>query len=418
MSTENLTPREVSQLLRERLEAGDSAKDLLELSLQETERQKLAVQQFIAKQKQNSEVLISDEGGMVAKSLESLIRIGQYYAERSVCPERFRKRPEDCALGHLMAQRWGLDTLLVLQSLYVYKGTIGIDGKLTAAILNKSPAIKGRVRYLMGEDGNIEGKHIKATGGKNLTCTASVIDAETGQPHSYKVDLRLAEASGWDLPNGSEQSHWAMNPELSLKYRACTYLGRLDYSELLMGFQTSEELADKFKVSVEEVERAADEQLVNSLPASFAVPRGFSDTVGPLPPDADIQPESQLPPPEAESAPPAPVEEPPAPVEEPPAAEAESVEQESAEPTQPMQAGPTPAAAPEDEPVAPREAMETLPKRVAEINARFKLARTLTGLENVHRSALADRYGLLSMTDKEMVGRLYGEHKQRFEEKS
>jgi hypothetical protein len=51
----------------------------------------------------------------------------------------------------------------------------------------------------------------------------------------------MAKAEGW---YGKAGSKWKTMPELMLQYRAAAFFGRLYCSDILMGMQTVEEVAD------------------------------------------------------------------------------------------------------------------------------------------------------------------------------
>lgn len=198
----------------------DDPKLALELALAENDRAKSRISE-------SKTISLSEDGRMIATSLEGLQTIGAFFANTQLVPERFRGKPNDCAVGVHMAMRMRVDPLLMLQSLYVVHGTPGLEAKLVIALLNASPKIKGRVRYELSGDF------------ENRKCVASAVDAETGEIHSATVDMDMARGEGW-LKN----TKWTSLRDLMLTYRSASFLGRTCFPDITMGLHTIDELQD------------------------------------------------------------------------------------------------------------------------------------------------------------------------------
>src|SRR3990167_4383988 len=150
----------------------------LELALAENDRAKTRISE-------SKTIALTEDGRMIATTLEGLQLIGNSFANTQLVPDRFRGKTNDCAVGVHMAMRMKVDPLLMLQSLYVVHGTPGLEGKLVIALLNAIPKIKGRVRYELSGDF------------ENRKCIASAVDAETGDVHSAECNMDMARAEGW-----------------------------------------------------------------------------------------------------------------------------------------------------------------------------------------------------------------------------
>jgi hypothetical protein len=198
------TPQSAAELFRGRLNKASHESDsaqrsqalsqVLELSIQQTERYRLEMQK-------RSEVGY-ENGKLIAHSLEGLIAIGKWLASAAgeIVPERFRGKPGDCSICHYLGQRLGCDTLMLMWNLYVVKGKPGIEGKMYAALLNSSPEVEGRVWY----------EHTGS--GDDRACLASAKD-KYGKVHSARVDVKMAKGEGWWESN----SKWRSLTDLMLQ---------------------------------------------------------------------------------------------------------------------------------------------------------------------------------------------------------
>ncbi|WP_244653041.1 hypothetical protein [Pseudomonas syringae] len=161
----------------------------------------------------------------------------------------------NCIVALNMAQRMGADPLMVMQNLYVIEGRPSWSSQFIIAMLNSCGRFSP-LRFDLAETGKTEditysvtfwkdGKKTteqrKATI-KHQTCTAWVVEKETGDRlNGPQVSMQMAIDEGWLTKNGSK---WLTMPEVMLRYRSASLLGRLYAPELLMGLQTREEVED------------------------------------------------------------------------------------------------------------------------------------------------------------------------------
>lgn len=236
MATGTLTapPKTIAEYVRAICESEPAI--ALEIVLAETDRQKHALQRVqeelrLRLDKANSlaEVEMDASGRFVAKSLASLMAIGAMYAESGMVPKHYAGKPGACAIAEQMARRCGVDTFLFMQNTYEIGNKIGMEAKLAIALLNSSGRIKGRIQW------KLEGA------GESRKCTASVIDAATGETISETVTWAMVEAEGWASKSGSK---WKTMPEVMFKYRSAAFLVNIHYPDVKMGMYTVEELED------------------------------------------------------------------------------------------------------------------------------------------------------------------------------
>ncbi len=200
-----------------------------------TTEQPLAVQQPPAPQAPNSPLaFLYDEA-----AYKHLGRVAMCYSRSQLVPMQFRQKPDDCFIICQLAVRMRVDPFMLMQSTYVVHGRPGFEAKLAIAMLNASGKIKGTLKFTF--DGT----------GDDYGCRAWAIDADTGEKITGpKVDWRMVKGEGWnkDKPlrdgKGVQKSKWNTMPDLMFHYRAATFFIRTNYPEVLMGMQTTEEIAD------------------------------------------------------------------------------------------------------------------------------------------------------------------------------
>ncbi|MDM9555584.1 hypothetical protein QU926_18345 [Pseudomonas asiatica] len=166
----------------------------------------------------------------------------------------------NCIVALNMAQRMGADPLMVMQNLYVIEGRPSWSSQFIIASINSCGRFSP-LRFDLSEPAKEQEITYSATVWKNKqkveeqrkvkirhqTCRAWVIEKETGDRlDGPLVSIQMAIDEGWLTKNGSK---WLTMPEIMLRYRAASLLGRLYAPELLMGLQTREEVEDYIDAS-------------------------------------------------------------------------------------------------------------------------------------------------------------------------
>jgi hypothetical protein len=168
-----------------------------------------------------------------------LWKLAAGYSRSQLVPRQFQGKTDDCFIICQLAIRVRVDPFMLMQATYIVHGRPGFEAKLAIAMLNASGKIKGTLKTTFSGTGDDYG------------CRASCIDKETGDKiEGPKVDWKMVKAEGWNkdktLRDGSgvQKSKWNTMPDLMFVYRAASFLIRTNYPEVLMGMQTTEELAD------------------------------------------------------------------------------------------------------------------------------------------------------------------------------
>ncbi len=210
---------------------------------------------------------------LTGSGFEQLQRVAKALAGSTLVPAQYRAFAEvkeygkvvghnpnpaglpNCVVALNMALRMGADPLMVMQNLYVIEGRPSWSSQFIIASLNSCGRFSP-LRFDLSEPGKNEELTYSATfwkDGKKVTeqrkakikhqtCTAWVIEKETGDRlNGPTISMQMAIDEGWLTKNGSK---WLTMPEVMLRYRAASMLGRLYAPELLMGLQSREEVED------------------------------------------------------------------------------------------------------------------------------------------------------------------------------
>lgn len=165
-------------------------------------------------------------------------RVAKMFSTSKLVPADFRgdENVANCVIALNMAKRMGADPLAIMQNIYIVHGKPSFSAQFIISCINTC----GRYSPLRFV---VEGE------GDKKTCTAWAIEKATGERlEGPSVSIGMAIAEGWLGKNGSK---WKTMPDLMLRYRAATFFGRLYAPEILMGMQTTEELADIGKPVIE-----------------------------------------------------------------------------------------------------------------------------------------------------------------------
>ncbi|MCK5236158.1 MAG: hypothetical protein KAR06_04150 [Deltaproteobacteria bacterium] len=159
--------------------------------------------------------VIQRQAGMLAKS--------------DLVPKEFKGNIANCVIAMELANRLGASPMSVMQNLYIVHGKPSWSSQFIIAAVNST--------------GNFSPIRYAITGeGSTLRCVAWAIEKATGERlEGPPITMEMADKEGWLKKTGSK---WQTMPDLMIRYRAATLFGRLYAPEVLMGMQTSDEVAD------------------------------------------------------------------------------------------------------------------------------------------------------------------------------
>lgn len=156
-------------------------------------------------------------------------RVALMLSKSSLVPKEFQGNVQNVMIALEMANRIGASPLMVMQNLYLVHGKPSWSSTFIISAVNSNDKFEGLEYELSGE-------------GESMSCYCwayrkGTKDKVVGPP----VTMKMAKAEGWVDKNGSK---WKTMPELMIRYRAATFFGRLYAPEVLMGFQTADEILD------------------------------------------------------------------------------------------------------------------------------------------------------------------------------
>jgi len=158
---------------------------------------------------------------------DHLQRVGKMFAASGLVPEHLRDNPANCMIAFAIAQQLGENPLVVMQNIHIVKGKAGWSAQYMIARTNASGILRDPI------DWEASGK------GDSLSVTAFAVRAATGKRVAFSADMKMAHAEGWD-----KNPKYRSMPDLMLRYRSATFLIRLNCPEVMMGYQTVEEIED------------------------------------------------------------------------------------------------------------------------------------------------------------------------------
>lgn len=160
-------------------------------------------------------------------------RQARMFAMSPLIPEHLRKgTPEqamaNCYIALTLAEAMGEVPLIVMQNIHVVSGKAGFASQYMIARANSSGVFRGRIDW-----------RIDRSDPQNLAVTAFAIIKETGDEVSVCCDMKMAKAEGW-----TKNPKYTSMPEVMLRYRSAAFLVRFYAPDVMLGYQTIEEVQD------------------------------------------------------------------------------------------------------------------------------------------------------------------------------
>lgn len=166
---------------------------------------------------------ITTTGGnaLVPTSMADAIRLAEMMSRAKMVPAHLQGHPGDCLMVVEQAGRWGMSPFAVAQCTSVIQGKLMYEGKLVAAALHTSGALKTRLEYLYSGEG------------ADRTVTVSAVLAGEDAPRTLPV--RLADAK-------TTNKVWITQPDQQLAYHGARVWARRYAPEVMLGVYAPEEM--------------------------------------------------------------------------------------------------------------------------------------------------------------------------------
>lgn len=184
-----------------------------------------------------TQIATIDQGGSAlspaAEAFQLMQRKARTFAMSPLVPDQLRKgTPEqaiaNCYIALTLAEAMGEVPLIVMQNIHIVNGKAGFASQYMIARANSSGIFKGRIDW-----------RIDKSDPNNLSITAFAVLKDTGQEVSVTCDMKMAAAEQW-----TKNPKYRTMPEVMLRYRSAAFLVRFYAPDVMLGYQTVEEVAD------------------------------------------------------------------------------------------------------------------------------------------------------------------------------
>lgn len=193
-------------------------------------------EEMIAQQPQELSVLDSaatvpsDNLLLNTKALNLLSRVASKFSNSEMVPDSYRGKPDNCFVACELAARMNVSPTLVMQNLYIVHGKPSWSGQACIALINGSGLFDADLEFVTaGTPGNAD-----------YCCYAKTL-RNGKEIRGTTITMQMVKDEGWSAKSGSK---WRTMPEQMMKYRAAAFFARVYCPNVLMGFQTTDELND------------------------------------------------------------------------------------------------------------------------------------------------------------------------------
>lgn len=164
-------------------------------------------------------------------AMVTAVRMAEYLAGAHIIPQQYQKNPGDCLVAIDFARRMGLSPVTVMQQSQMVRGNFTWKGSACKAMIDGSRKFVNSRYETVGKPGEMKWGCRLVAERVNPRCTV----------HGPWVTMQMAKDEGWIDKDGSK---WKTMPELMMRYRAASFFAKTECPEVLMGFQTAEEIED------------------------------------------------------------------------------------------------------------------------------------------------------------------------------
>lgn len=189
-----------------------------------TEKPPIGGKEFAIKSKDDSELMAYFDRA----TFEQAFSVASMLAKSDLLPSHFKGKVENVFIALQLAYRMKLDPFMLMQGCYIVHNRPGFEGKFIIALINKSGLFNDPLAFEYGGSG--EDRYV----------IASAVRRSTGKKLELRFALRTAVSEGWVKNNAK----WRSMEDQMMAYRAGAFFGRLHCPEILLGFQTVDELED------------------------------------------------------------------------------------------------------------------------------------------------------------------------------
>mgnify|MGYP005761871891 CR=1 FL=1 len=183
----------------------------------------------ITKTTEEKQYIVPDMGGIYtsAELFTGSLRLAKSFAKSPLVPKEFQSNEGSCLIAIDLASRCKMSPLMVMQNMYIVYGRPSWSSKFIIALINQSRRYATPLQFEFNDD--------------KTSCYAWAKDYENNIITGPTITIEMAKQEGWYDKNGSK---WKTMPELMLRYRAASFFGNTNCSDLLLGIPADDEIID------------------------------------------------------------------------------------------------------------------------------------------------------------------------------
>lgn len=164
------------------------------------------------------------------KLMRNAWKTAEMISKSALVPDKYRDKPADCLIAIDLANRMCMSPLNIMQMLYVVRGVPSWSGQACKAMIDGCGKYKKTYYSMAGDPGTMD-----------RSCNLNAVNHDGQVIAGPMVSMKMAADEGWINKSGSK---WKTMPENMLRYRAAAFFARTECPNILMGFQTVEEVQD------------------------------------------------------------------------------------------------------------------------------------------------------------------------------
>jgi RecT family protein len=163
---------------------------------------------------------------LVPQTMDQAVRLAEMMSKGRLLPAHLQDKPGDCLMVVEMAMRFGMSPFAVAQCTSVIQGKMMLEGKLVAAALHASGALKTRLDYVYAGEGDARAVTVSAT--------------LTGETTPRSMTIRAKDVK-------TSNALWTKQLDQQLAYSAARNWARRHAPEVMLGVYSPEEFDEPQK---------------------------------------------------------------------------------------------------------------------------------------------------------------------------
>ena len=203
-------------------------------------------------------IIVPDMGGIYSSTelFTGSLKLANSFSRSPLVPKEFQNNDGSCLIAIDMAARCKMSPLMVMQNIYIVYNKPSWSSKFIIALINQSKRYATPLQFKFNKE--------------KTSCYAWAKTFDNEVVEGPVITLDMAKKEGWYDKSGSK---WKTMPELMLRYRAASFFGNTNCSDLLMGIPSADEVLDY--IDEDEILRGSIEEEIREKANSEEI--GFDD---------------------------------------------------------------------------------------------------------------------------------------------